>query len=190
MAKISLLKKIEAAKTIGLKFVGFTTTKTRENTDGVSETIIHLELETPIERVVGSQTVDLDGQGNVRLSASNVMEVSVSESDVIACGEDAFQWDEEESIGTFNSKDLVLDVAKRNAAVWLKTVPFNVQASNYRASQLQGRLKDAFGGANAIMSKVGGNTGSANRTNIPAGGSAPNTTKVLEPVDDEAKMGG
>ena len=124
MAKIKLLEKIEAAKTVTLTFTEFLTQKTSDGTDNV----VVLILAEPIEYVRGSQNVPLMDGTTERMVAANVTEVSVLESDI----DENFDWDEEMGIGTYKGKDMVLDVAKRNGGVWLRDTPFNVSAGQFR----------------------------------------------------------
>jgi len=152
MAKVALFKKI---KDLSLVSFDFTMITPQTTSDGTKVAI--LELAEPMDKVRGSQTVELDGEV-YPVTAENVVEIKVHQ-DAFEDNEN-FTWDDETQMGHYEGEDLVLDVAKRDRSVWLTTKPFSASANEFR----QNAQKERY----SIYAKNGQSVGSTKRTLKPA----------------------
>ena len=90
-----------------------------------------LLLDTPIDRVRGTQKIDVNGLPT-QLVVRDVQEVKVHEDQM---DDEGFSFDLEEGTGVYVGSNLLLDVAKGSGDVWLVKTPFSVSVSNFRAAR-------------------------------------------------------
>lgn len=131
---LNLRQKLDKLAFISLAISNVTAQKTREG-----EYIAILELADPIPYVRGSQELN-DGVQKIALEAFDVTEIKIHENDIDEAGE-AFAFDEDGTSGTYEGKELILDVAK-SGQVWLRKDTFASAGTEMRRANGQNRVSE------------------------------------------------
>lgn len=146
---ISLIQKLQAMKLTTFSFVAFEK-KMSSLKEGETErnAYLVLELENPIDQVIGSNTVyDPNSDRRVPYSASDVIRVNVNLKDIEAFeSEFTFDLDGDNLKGSGKySGDMFLDVASRSGDVWLTATKFSKMSGDWKRKQRSEKFQHLVG---------------------------------------------